>query len=602
MARMLRTLAGMILVAVVGSATAEAQRQELREPAELRPEGGVLRTELRCALSPFQLGETTLSTRLYNGQLPSATWRIKAGDTIKVRLINDMPPNPDEDSASLGNYPQRINTTNLHTHGLNVSPRDSSDNVLLAIKPGERFDYSVAVGRDHASGSYWYHPHHHTSTSPQVMSGMAGMIIVEDDPAVAEPGLLALDDVVMVFQSLLYDSLTNTMPYPTRLTNPFTPIAGKETPILVNGMHEAKLTMRPGETKRLRLCNATNESQVMLFVQKRSPDGVIAIPQFEIAVDGLYLPGARTMPAVTVVPGSRSDVLLQAPTDIVEGETYWLVMRELDRSFRTVETRDLIQIVVAGEAMTPYVPFTLPAPMTGGDIRSEEITGTRTLTFSIGDMSGIGEDPTIITRSFLIDSTPYDHDVVNMTLRVGDVEEWTIRNVSDDFHPFHIHVNEFQLVEDNGLPLEVPEWHDVLLLRPQSTYKVRMRIDDNYGKTVLHCHFLAHEDWGMMQVIDIQPLVGVDETQPWQSPELFPNPVAGRFSTVKVRLPQFLAGTKTTIRVVDITGEMVLVKQVDAADGELATLELDELGAGTYYVMVTNGPRYRETTKLVLVR
>jgi FtsP/CotA-like multicopper oxidase with cupredoxin domain len=53
--------------------------------------------------------------------------------------------------------------TNLHTHGLHVSPAGNSDNVLLDILPGETFDYEFAIPRDGTSGLYipgfyWYHP------------------------------------------------------------------------------------------------------------------------------------------------------------------------------------------------------------------------------------------------------------------------------------------------------------------------------------------------------------------------------------------------------------------------------------------------------------
>jgi len=107
-------------------------------------------------------------------------------------------------------------TTNLHTHGLHVSPDTNSDgshsdNIFLRIIPiadwksrlevmGRetkalanyefvgQLDYKLelAFQRDgktipHPPGTHWYHPHSHGSTHNQVASGMAGFLIVEGD-------------------------------------------------------------------------------------------------------------------------------------------------------------------------------------------------------------------------------------------------------------------------------------------------------------------------------------------------------------------------------------------------------------------------------------
>jgi FtsP/CotA-like multicopper oxidase with cupredoxin domain len=165
------------------------------------------------------------------------------------------------------------------------------------------------------------------------------------------------------------------------------------------------------------------------------------------------------------------------------------------------------------------------------DIDEKEQTGTQTLTFNI-DISQINE------VFFEIDGQPYDGNRIDRTLMLGGVDEWTLKsNLAS--HPFHIHVNPFQIVkiiapdgktdvsapgavdnfekDNNGNPVIDPEypglkgvWKDTLLVKniargPPGQYTVvmRTRYQRYIGDFVLHCHILDHEDQGMMQNIRI---------------------------------------------------------------------------------------------------
>ena len=79
------------------------------------------------------------------------------------------------------NNPHCFNGTNLHSHGLWISPTGNGDNVLLSINPGVSFQYEYNIPPDHPAGTFWYHPHRHGSTALQVSSGMAGALIVRGD-------------------------------------------------------------------------------------------------------------------------------------------------------------------------------------------------------------------------------------------------------------------------------------------------------------------------------------------------------------------------------------------------------------------------------------
>ncbi|OLL28164.1 copper oxidase [Burkholderia sp. SRS-W-2-2016] len=128
----------------------------------------------------------TVSMRSYNGCPTGPTITIKQGATLKLTLKNALgandPPDfcpPDVDHST----PHCFNHTNIHTHGLHVSPSGNSDNVLLTVLPGATQAYSYKIPATHPSGTFWYHAHLHGSTAIDVASGMAGVLIVRGSRA-----------------------------------------------------------------------------------------------------------------------------------------------------------------------------------------------------------------------------------------------------------------------------------------------------------------------------------------------------------------------------------------------------------------------------------
>jgi L-ascorbate oxidase len=115
------------------------------------------------------------------GRVIGPNIRVRPGDTVRMTLHNELPK--DDPSCQAGadthDTPGCFNNTNLHSHGLWVSPTGNSDNVLLDIKPGQSFPYEYNIPLDHPAGTFWYHPHRHGSTAIQVSSGMAGALIIE---------------------------------------------------------------------------------------------------------------------------------------------------------------------------------------------------------------------------------------------------------------------------------------------------------------------------------------------------------------------------------------------------------------------------------------
>ena len=117
---------------------------------------------------PLAGGEATVLG--YNGGLPGPTLHLQPGDRLRLDLANRL-----------------SEATNLHVHGLHVSPQGNGDNTFLAIEPGRR-SLRLPAPADHPPGVYWYHPHHHGMVADQIFGGLYGAIIVGDtDPDPGQP-------------------------------------------------------------------------------------------------------------------------------------------------------------------------------------------------------------------------------------------------------------------------------------------------------------------------------------------------------------------------------------------------------------------------------
>ena len=94
----------------------------------------------------------------FNGQPNAPTLRLSPGDQLRITYVNDLPAKPPEKCLA----GPCMDMTNLHFHGLAVSPQAPQDNVLdMMAMPGQSLHYTVHIPKDHPSGLYWYHTHLH---------------------------------------------------------------------------------------------------------------------------------------------------------------------------------------------------------------------------------------------------------------------------------------------------------------------------------------------------------------------------------------------------------------------------------------------------------
>lgn len=510
--------------------------QPFRNPPEIRSASGRLDTRLRVQYTDpatTSLGGCPLTLRSYNGALVGPTLRVKPGDVMAPVLDNRLPredralvDSQYEQEASvafLDMMPYSYNTTNLHTHGLHVSPSGNSDNVLLAISPQTDFAYDIRLPRDHTRGSYWYHAHTHGSTAIQVGSAMAGALVVEDDPDSIPPALRAANagEKVMVIQTMLYDTagraenITAFFPDPSSGRNPACDSGGSgctwegsDRRVTINGQIVPVLRMRPGEVQRWRLVDGSFRETIGFRVTGHA--------LHEIATDGLYtgrIDTWRDGQDLVLFPGYRSDVLIQAG---LPGR--YEVLDDTAASAPTLrgvreEPNVIALLIVDGPMMDMRLPTQAEmaplAPFAGVDLSTRAVR-TQEAVFKLGASDAPGDG----RNSFQINYEAFDESRVRY-LQLDSVDLWSLTTVGDPAavnqqnavpplpHVFHIHINPFQVrrTGPDGRPQWV--WKDTQIVPAGDTVTLYTQYLDFTGTFVIHCHILDHEDLGMMEAVEV---------------------------------------------------------------------------------------------------
>ncbi|MGO1070082.1 multicopper oxidase family protein [Lysobacter sp. CA199] len=521
------------------------------------------------------------------------------GETVRIRLDNQLEPEPDCHPKDI-NVPHCFNSTNLHSHGLWVSPTGNSDNVLITLKPGVKFEYEYNLPADHPAGTFWYHPHLHGSTALQVSSGMAGALLVRGerlptpgrngdiDTLLRNPDNVPIPERVLLFQQVAYACRGADKQIKVEknkageivawVCDPddtggidgydqfgFAPGAKVDTWVQSGRHTSINGDVLPtfdgllaGRIERWRLLHAGVRDTISLQLRELRPSapGIkglsgaaldswvgknctgAVIPQYEIASDGLTHAQAIAKQQNILQPGYRSDVAMVFP----KPGKYCVIDAAAPASAsisNAAEDRQLLGIadVAAGgiapitdirafliqslgNAAQAYMPADMRAKVIGDlrndfrldsfvphpDIADSEITGAQTLEFNIDG------------SRYMVDGHPYGQGKTRQ-LVLGNIEEWELSSKRGG-HPFHIHVNPFQIsriLNAQGVDVSVtgdkddPEyanlkgtWKDTLFVKAGYRLFVRTRYQRYIGEYVLHCHILEHEDQGMMQNVIMQ--------------------------------------------------------------------------------------------------
>ena len=482
------------------------------DPLSLSSQNGALSADFVMAHSVDDGGYAhyCYNYKTPGGFVEAPTLRLNPGDTLHLGIRNriqsdgalmKMPP-PVDKCGDGGDM--TLLSTNVHFHGLNVSPNCHQDDVInTVIQPGTPgFEFNIPIPKDEPPGLYWYHPHIHGFTEFQVNGGAAGAIIVEGMEKV-HPEVAGLTEKVLIIRQ---QYLVPWIPGPYQLTLNYQ--------VTAFPFPRPVIEMKPGEKQFWRVLNATLQDFMPLqFVVNGVPQDVEVI-----ALDGYPVNKVRKQNTVLVPPAGRAEFIVQAPPPGGNAVFYTL-------NYGTGPTGnpDLPQPLAGiqltngpskGQVAKSTVAALQPEDLKFGDLAKQSPTTQRKLFFSEEFGGTNGPIQFLITvdgqkqRVFEPDEKPV------ITTHVGAVEDWVIENRALETHAFHMHQIHFLMLEVDGKPYPYPDYRDTIEIpywegpgHPYHSVKVRMDFRDPTiaGTFVFHCHILLHEDLGMMHKILVQP-------------------------------------------------------------------------------------------------
>src|ERR1700682_6776698 len=113
----------------------------LSKPPELRAKDHTLSLTLHAGIASD--GKNSFYV---NGEPNAPTLRLSPGDQLTITYVNDLPAKPPEKCLA----GPCMDMTNLHFHGLTVSPDAPQDDVLTMLAmPGKKLGYTVPIPKDH---------------------------------------------------------------------------------------------------------------------------------------------------------------------------------------------------------------------------------------------------------------------------------------------------------------------------------------------------------------------------------------------------------------------------------------------------------------------
>jgi len=250
----------------------------------------------------------------YEGMAPGPLLRVKRGEELRVRLVNELPE-----------------PTSLHWHGVRVpNPMDGAAGLTQPpIAPGASFEYAF---RPPDAGTFWYRPA--GDATGQVRRGLRGALIVDEVAPVAVDR-----DVLLLFENWDLAPVGSSEPAP-----------GTRSHLTVNGRPALEIQVQTNERLRLRLVNAGATTALKLRIERHAPlvmaiDGQPAEPY--VAGEGRLLLG----------PGNRIDLFMDVT--LLAGEHAAIQLEEFGRP--------IVTLVCAGgpirDAVLPEPPPLAPNPL-----------------------------------------------------------------------------------------------------------------------------------------------------------------------------------------------------------------------------------------------
>jgi suppressor of ftsI len=431
----------------------------------------------------------------YRGNNTPPVIRVQPGTILNVEYKNQLAAQSKEDC--LGHPCMQM--TNLHFHGLHVSPNAPQDDVLdMMASPGETLHYSVQVPPQQPPGLYWYHTHSHGESYVQDLDGMSGAIVVEGIERYA-PEVRNMRERILVLRNHVLPAEASerqrVMELVAMQTTQCRATAEKpEAAFTVNGTLRPKIDIAPGERQFWRIVNASPDLYADLELDSGSFE-VVALDGMPLAYHAPSI-RKRSMSHVLLPPAGRVEAIVAVPS----ADSHAALR---SRCFDTGPDGDPNPAMVVADIVSAQAPNIQARPALGGSpvyAIFPPVTLKRVETSEPQFVVTFTEDK----QGFYINGQKFEMNSGPMlTVDVGSLQHWRVINSTKEVHPFHIHQVHFLVYSGDGKSVNDPEWVDTVNVPYGSSVDLVMDFTDPIirGMSLFHCHLLKHEDKGMMAKI-----------------------------------------------------------------------------------------------------
>ncbi|MCF6137447.1 multicopper oxidase family protein [Pseudalkalibacillus berkeleyi] len=459
----------------------------------------------------------------YQGTFPGPTIEVRKNDAIFVKWINKLPQQSilplDHTVHGAGSDVPDVRTV-VHLHGARVRPESDGYPDAWFTKDfhqvgpfftTETYEYPNNM----ESTMLWYHDHAIGITRLNIYAGLAGLYVIRDKNEEKLNIPKGEYEIPLLIQDRSFNP-DGTLYYPAKPDDEKTTIYPSVVPeffgetILVNGMVWPYLQVEPRKY-RLRFVNGSNSRFYRVSLSTNQSF-------YQIGTDGGFIEHPVEVKDFLLSPGERIDVIVD---------------------FSTFKDKT---IIMENRAPTPFPDGRSPDPNTTGRIMAFKVTkrlkqkDLTIIPYQLNKIKFYKENQSSRTRYLslihtkdqysrplmLLDDLRWD-DPITENPKLGSIEIWSLINISDDTHPIHLHLIQFQILdrqpfdvehfnetgeikysgEKRGPEITESGWKDIANSHPGEVTRIIGKFKPYTGRYVWHCHMLEHEDQEMMRPYEV---------------------------------------------------------------------------------------------------
>jgi spore coat protein A, manganese oxidase len=464
----------------------------------------------------------------YEGQYPGPVIEAFRGSPIEVNWHNGLPSrhiflvDPHIHGAM---PPAPAVRTVPHLHGART--RSESDGLPEKwFVPGSAAHYFYE--NDQPAATLWYHDHAVGITRLNVYAGLSGFYFLRDETERAMDLPVGACEIPLIIQDRTLDDNAQLVYNPTFDDGkPLKPGAWASEffgwlPV-VNGAIYPYLNVEP-RAYRIRVLNSSNSRFFNLFFNlAKSPTDVPSLVTFQqIGTDGGFLPKPVALKKLLLAPAERADLIVDFSR--LEGKSI-ILSNDAPAPFpgwefstaHRAQLYELMQLRVVSRATGNSRPLSAAS-----SVPFFPLDASKTVTIRDFILSEQMDDQGRST-GMLINGKRYD-DPVTEFVKLGSTEQWRFINATEDAHPMHLHLVQFQILGRQGFDIvafrkgrlqligtqrpPAPNengWKDTAVVKPRDILTILVRFERYTGRYVFHCHMLEHEDNDMMRPYEVIP-------------------------------------------------------------------------------------------------